>query len=170
MQKKSRLTSSLTPEDPGYLLINMIIDKIAKLSLKTSDASSRMDMPSTYFSKIRKKEVRTDRMPSEYYNGIAKFLGQSPVAIRMLSGQIKPQDFYRPIMDAAQEVDRCIDFISSDPDWMPFCPSSINECDQEVKLFIIELYENAKGLSILKNKVNYQEIIDHVDIHKTKDV
>ena len=163
MKQKSRLRSTLTKSDPGFLLINLIIDKISLLKLTTTEACNRMDIPHTYFSKLRKKEARADRMPTEYYNGIALFLDNSPVVIRMLAGQIQAQDFYRHTSDISQEIDRCINFIATDPDWMAFFPPSTIDCNKQVKLFIIELYEKAKDVSIMKSKINYLEVMKYLE-------
>lgn len=162
-KRKARLQLSLSPEDPGYSLLNLIVDKISAHNLTAQHACDQMSIPTSYFSKLRKREATTDKMPSEYYRGMAEFLNTSPVVVRMLADQITTGEFYRVSTDIPLEIGRCIDFISKDPDWMPFVPSDIASAKDDIKLLIIKLYEKAKDISLMPGKIDYDAVINSIN-------
>lgn len=157
------INCTLEPGDVGFRLIKMIIDKINSKNLTIAEGCEQMGVPETYFGKLRKKEALTKEMDSEYYRGIASFLDMPPLSVRVLGDQVPPSEFFRNGSDLPLHIDRAVEFITKDPDWMFIVPSSIHTADYQLKLLIIKLYEKASHTVLIDGQIDYQALITTIE-------
>lgn len=162
----THLTLALKPTDAGYPLMALIIDQINREGLNVNQACERMGISTRYFRQLRKKEVLLDNMRTEYYHSIAGFLNTSPLAVRIMAGQIEQKEFYRQGTDIPLYINRAIHYISDDPDWQPLVPASLDNTDLLVKLLVIRLYEQATDTQLIAGSIDYHSLLNELQEHK----
>lgn len=162
-RRTSKFSFNLQPGDTGYPLLCLILDKIQTQKLKTSEACSQMGFSENYFIKLRKKESYTDQMPNEYYEGIARFLNTSAIAVMVLGERIKPEDFHRKDTDIPMYLDRAINFMMEDPDWQVFIPPNLQEAEYNIKFLVVKLYEQLTQTQLIGGSIDYESLLNEVE-------
>lgn len=161
------MATTVTGDDPGYLLVRKLFQKAGQLGMSQEDLGAELGLSAGYISHIRMGRAEPTGFNRHTLERIASFLEIPVIAAMMLAEQVRPEDFAPPDKAIEQEIIRCLEFMEKDASWMGFLPKSVFHQPLDMQLFAIWSYEQATGTTILSNMVDLDRLINEIQAEKS---
>lgn len=141
-------------EVPGARLLELLFDEANRKSMGMQQLAEQIGFSRPNLYALRQKRRSVPGMARHYKEACAEFLGLPYIAVLMAAEVIRPSDFYVPIDDPEREVNTALEFIKRDPLHGKRVPADIQDADFELKLYVVECFEQATGKRLLTNRVS----------------
>lgn len=170
-----RINIYLSPQHPGYRLMTLLVAQIHQLS-KTQRLGSLKNVcdligiTPSHFSLLCDGNADVTKLSSDKIENFAKFLDLPNISVRFLAGQISIEDFYlsNKSDEFSKHVNKALKEIYKDKDFSQQTPKSIYTAGQDLQLYTIRLYEEAKGMKLLEEGANLGSLVRHKPKNPTK--
>jgi len=156
----------LTPKDPGYRLISLLVERVHQLSrdgevASLKDVCDMIGITPSHFTLLRNNGADPRKLSKDKIDAFARFLSMPSIAIRFLADQISIQDFYEnsELVPFNKGVKNALDVVASDPTWGPLLPAEVYSSSKDMKLYIVRLYEAAMGTKLIAEGANLGDLI-----------
>lgn len=160
-QRASVLT--MTKEDlerqPGSQLLYLLFEHANRHGWNLSQLAEQLGVTYSYLSQLKSGTRFIRHISNDLAYAIAEILGMSVLEVRIASGLIKPEHFYRNPESVVQRVREGIDIVVRDPAWSKFAPGSLIYADYETQRLVVLLYEQATGRKILPESATEDKLI-----------
>jgi hypothetical protein len=146
---------------PGALLMRLILEEGGRRGLrKEALARESLAIARSYFLDLCSGRKDVPGLGPEAIAQAGRFLHRAPIEIRLLAGQLTPQDFYAGGPETFQDaLQSALHTILSDPEYAPFTPPSILRAEADFQSFVVHLYERATGKPLIPAKLTNAEVI-----------
>jgi len=101
-----------------------------------------------YVAQLRNGHRQTANISEKFAQRCARYLNVPGITIKLLAGQVGPQDFVLPGELEAKRIEKGMQHLSEDPLLGGFVPASLGEQPEDVKRFILMLYQEVSGCGL----------------------
>jgi hypothetical protein len=84
------------------------------------------------------------------------------MTVLLASGRVKPEDVFSDPVEMITLLPRAIKFIQGDPKYGPLMPPDLINADQKLQYFIVTMFEDATGKTLLPGRANPVEIAKQI--------
>lgn len=158
-------SGGLSPEElarPGGTLLSMLIHRANELGHQLGDMARELNVTYGYISQLRSGLRKTEHISDHFANACALYLGAPRMTVLLASGRVKPEDVFSDPVEMVSMLPRAIKFIQSDPKYGPLMPPDLMHADQRLQYFIVTLFEDASGKTLLPGRANESEIAQQI--------
>jgi hypothetical protein len=162
-------SGGLSPEElarPGGTLLSMLIHRANELGHQLGDMARELNVTYGYISQLRSGLRKTEHISDHFANSCALYLGAPRMTVLLASGRVKPEDVFSDPVEMVSMLPRAIKFIQSDPTYGPLMPPELINADQRLQYFIVSLFEDATGKTLLPGRANVSEIAQQIEHFK----
>jgi transcriptional regulator with XRE-family HTH domain len=155
-------SGGLSPEEKplrGATLLQWIIETANERGLQLNQVAAKLGCTYGYLHQLRKGMKPIPGISEQLIDACAEFLGIPRLAVMIAADIVKPTDFYADAEIALSSLDAALRLIRSDPEWGPRCSPAVMDLDNRGKLFVINLYEQARGVQLLPGRANIERYI-----------
>lgn len=159
-------TGGLAPEEKelrGATLLQWLIETANERGMQLNQVAARLGCTYGYLHQLRKGLKPVSGLSEQLIDACAEFLGVPRLAVLMAADIIKSTDFYADAELVTNSLDAALRLIRSDPDWGPRLSPAVLDLDDKGKLFVINLYEQARGVQLLLGRANMQRFMTIVN-------
>lgn len=107
-------------------------------------AELHLGAPIGYLSELMDGVRKPENISQTFAEEAAEYLGISPLAVKLLAGQIKARDFMLP-SQSDKALDEELKAQAADASIGSLMPAQLLDCDPDVKSYVLLLLYNAKG-------------------------
>jgi hypothetical protein len=158
-------SGGLSPEElarPGGTLLSMLIHRANELGHQLGDMAYDLNVTYGYISQLRSGLRKTEHISDQFANACALYLGAPRMTVLLASGRVRPEDVFSDPTEMVSVLPRAIKFIQSDPKYGPLMPPDIINADQNLQYFIVTMFEDATGKTLLPGRANQVEIAKQI--------
>jgi transcriptional regulator with XRE-family HTH domain len=101
-----------------------------------------------YIAQLRTGHRHTGNISEKFVQACSRYLNVPAITVKLLAGRVGPQDFVLPGELEATRIDQGLQHLSEDPLLGGFVPASLGEQPDDVKLFILTLYQEVSGCEL----------------------
>ncbi|MBL0427772.1 helix-turn-helix domain-containing protein [Ramlibacter alkalitolerans] len=150
--KSERFGVELSKEElgrPGGMLFAALLGRAAQRGDTLKDVADQLGCTYSYLSQLRTGARKVQQISDELVDGLSQYLGWPRLAVLIAAAKIRPDDIMESPLRLPAMLNSAIDLIRSDPVYGPWFPASLLHVDDAAKHFIVRLYEDASGQSVL---------------------
>lgn len=155
-------SGGLSPEEKplrGATLLQWIIETANEQGLQLNQVAAKLGCTYGYLHQLRKGMKPVPGISEQLIDACAEFLGIPRLAVMIAADIVKPTDFYADEELVTSSLDAALRLIRSDPEWGPRCSPAVMDLDTRGKLFVINLYEQARGVQLLPGRANIDRYV-----------
>ncbi|MGC8537020.1 MAG: hypothetical protein ACP5QR_16090 [Rhizomicrobium sp.] len=143
----------------GATLLQWLVDTANEQGLQLNQVAARLGCTYGYLHQLRKGMKPVPGISEQLIDACTEFLGVPRLAVMMAADIIKPTDFYADAELTNSSLDATLRLIRSDPQWGPRMSPAIFDLDDRGKLFVVNLYEKARGVQLLFGRANIDRYV-----------
>lgn len=143
----------------GATLLQWLIEAANEQGLQLNEVAERLGCTYGYLHQLRKGLKPVPGISERVIDACAEFLGIPRLAVMLAADIVKPTDFYADAEMVNSSLDTALRLIRSDPQWGPRMSPAILDLDARGKLFVINLYEQARSLQLLAGRADVENYI-----------
>lgn len=147
-------------ERPGSALLVMLLNAAIHKQMQLQQLAAELGVTYSYLSQLRSGYREIINVSEHFLSRAAMFLEVPRLAVLLAAGRIKISDFYA-VSSIESKIEPALRFIKSDGELGASMPVSIFVADQDIQLFIIDLYQKLTHRNLLGQPVAYQELNEY---------
>jgi hypothetical protein len=158
-------SGGLSPEElarPGGTLLSMLIHRANELGHQLGDMAHDLNVTYGYISQLRSGLRKTEHISDHFANACALYLGAPRMTVLLASGRVKPEDVFSDPVEMVSLLPRAIKFIQGDPKYGPLMPPDLLNADQKLQYFVVTMFEDATGKTLLPGRANSSELAKQI--------
>jgi len=101
-----------------------------------------------YVAQLRNGHRHTENISERFVQSCARYLNVPGITVKLLAGRVGLQDFVLPGEIEAKRIEQGLQHLSEDPLLGGFVPASLGEQPEDVKRFILMLYQEVSGCEL----------------------
>ena len=143
-----RLQPALGEKTEEPALISWLSVVAAERGMTLQQLALELGVTYGYIAQLRSGARSLANVSDDFVDCAAEMLGLPRISILAACGRIKLKDFYRG-RGLTNEIDAAYAFVRRHEVWGAVMPASIQELDQEGRLFVVRLFEAATGTVLI---------------------
>ena len=147
---------------PGGTLLAMLIGRANQLGHQLGDMAKELNVTYGYISQLRSGHRKTEHISDAFADACAAYLDKPRKLVLVAAGRVRPEDDYERPEAALQQLPAAMSFIQNDADFGAFMPPELTSADERLQIFIVKLYERAKGVHLLPGFTDPKQIAQQV--------
>lgn len=147
---------------PGGTLLAMLIGRANQLGHQLGDMAKELNVTYGYISQLRSGHRKTEHISDAFADACAAYLDKPRKLVLVAAGRVRPEDDYEHPEQALQQLPAAISFIQNDGDFGAYMPPELVSADERLQLFVVKLYERAKGVHLLPGFTDPKQIAEQV--------
>lgn len=133
---------------PGSRLLAALFQRANQRDHSLSVLAVELECTPGYLSQLRHDTRCTTNVSQKFVNASARYLGVSPIIVKILAEQVRSDDFVMGDGGIDTRLDQVMQFIGDDGSLGASLPREILSASREMKLFVIECYREATGVDL----------------------
>ena len=134
----------------GWRLLELLHAKARQEQIGLTETAERIGISRSYLFSLRYGQRKVSSLGRDILDKCAEFLGMPVATVLMAAEVIQPTDFVGNAAERArQEIQRAMEFFSSDPDWAGFVEADWRSWSPKMQLMTVLLYQKATGFNLL---------------------
>ena len=134
---------------PGGTLLAMLIGRANQLGHQLGQMADELNVTYGYISQLRSGARQTQHISDAFADAAALYLDKPRMTILIASGRVRPEDVYEKPETSIQQLSAAMSYIQNDPEFGAFMPPEMVSADEKLQMFIVRLYDKARGVSLL---------------------
>lgn len=154
-QKRQPWAGGLSDEElkrPGGVLLAMLIAHANECGDQLADMAKKLSVSYGYIAQLRGGGRRPEHISDEVANACAAYLGVPRLTVLLAAGRVKPEDVLEDVPEMLMMLPAAIRYIQQHPNFGPLMPADILTASNDLKLFVVTLFEAATGRSLLPGR------------------
>jgi transcriptional regulator with XRE-family HTH domain len=124
-----------------------VLGRAHQLGHTLAKAAQCLGISANHLSLLRSGTRKIQKIETELVTRMAAYLGVPALQVKMMAGQIRPEDGELPSVEL--EIEKAVTFILSDAIWGPLAPRELKSSSLDMKRLIVMLYEAASGHKLI---------------------
>lgn len=156
---------------PGGLLMAALVRCAAERGQSIAQLAAALGYSYPYLNLLMSGLRRVDQVSDDFAQACAAYLRVPRVAVLMMSGRLKADDFFEAQVFKAKAVDAAMRFIEDDPVWAPLMTAELRTAKPESRFCLVKLYESATGRRLLDGELDpaqFAEQLQKMRLHTAR--
>ncbi|WP_051849335.1 hypothetical protein [Thiomonas sp. FB-Cd] len=108
---------------------------------------------------------RVDQVSDDFVQACAVYLRLPRLAVLMMSGRLKAEDFFEVGAFRAKAVEAAMRCIEDDPQWGSLLTPELRKASPESRFCLVKLYESATGRRLLDGELDPKQFGEQLHAH-----
>ena len=152
---------------PGGILLAMLVQRANELGHQLGAMAEALNVTYGYISQLRSGVRKTEHISDHFASACALYLNAPRMTVLLASGRVKSEDVFEDPEEMISVLPRAIQFIKSDSTYGPLMPHDVLNADEKMQYFIVTLFENATGRTLLPGRSNPVDIAKQIEHFKS---
>ncbi len=139
---------------PGGLLMAALVRCAAERGHSITQMAKALGYSYPYVNLLMSGLRRVDQVSDDFAQACAVYLRLPRLAVLMMSGRLKADDFFEAQVYKAKTVESAMRFIEDDPVWAPLITAELRTARAETQYCLVKMYESATGKRLLAGELD----------------
>jgi hypothetical protein len=157
VQSWPRSSSQDSGNQPGRILINMLVRRAQELGHDMEDMAHSLDTTVGHIALLRAGVLIEACNTDPFIAACASYLGVSESAVLIALGQVSPLDAFENRASLAAMLSHAIRRIDRDDRYGALMPREVYQASPDLQLLLVTLFEAATGQELLGKRVIPEE-------------
>ncbi|MDE2252928.1 MAG: helix-turn-helix transcriptional regulator [Betaproteobacteria bacterium] len=156
---------------PGGVLMAALVRCAAERGQSISQLAEALGYSYPYINLLMSGLRRVDQVSDDFAQACAAYLRVPRVAVLMMAGRLKAEDFFEAHVFKAKAVDAAMRFIEDDPQWGSLVTAELRTAKPESRFCLVKLYESATGRKLLDGELDprkFGEQLQDMKLHTAR--
>ncbi len=153
---------------PGGVLMAALMRCASERGQSISQLAEALGYSYPYINLLMSGLRRVDQVSDDFSRACAVYLRVPRLAVLMMSGRLKADDFFEAQVFKAKAVDAAMRFIEDDPQWGALVTAELRTAKPESRFCLVKLYESATGRKLLDGELDpaqFAEQLQDMTLH-----
>ncbi|WP_031405373.1 hypothetical protein [Thiomonas sp. FB-Cd] len=105
---------------------------------------------------------KVDQISDDFAGACAVYLRVPRLAVLMMAGRLKPDDFFEMGRFGAKMLEPAIQYIANDPEWSGMLTAQLRSASAQSKYCVVKMYEKATGRKLLADELNARDVANQM--------
>ena len=143
---------------PGGVLMAALVRCAAERGQSISQLAEALGYSYPYLNLLMSGLRRVDQISDDFARACAAYLQVPRVAVLMMSGRLKPDDFFEIGRFGAGMLEPAMQYIAHDPEWSGLLTAQLRSASAQSKYCLVKMYEQATGRKLLADELNAEDV------------
>ena len=143
---------------PGGLLMAALVRCASERGQSVAQMAEALGYSYPYMNLLMSGLRRVDQVSDDFAQACAVYLRVPRVAVLMMAGRLKPDDFFEVGAFRGKAVDAAMRFIEDDPEWSGMLTAQLRSASAHSKYCVVKMYEKATGRKLLADELNARDV------------
>ena len=161
-------TRGLSDEEqarPGSMLLAMLIARANENGQHLNDMARELGVVPGYLQQLRSGLRKFEHIGDPFARACALYLGVPRMTVLLAAARVKPTDVFEDEHEMLQALPCALRYIQGDAQVGPLMPTEVFKATKELQLFVVTLYEMARGRKLLPGQQDPAEIARAIQKH-----
>ena len=153
---------------PGGVLMAALVRCAAERGQSISQLAEALGYSYPYLNLLMSGLRKVDQISDDFARACAVYLRVPRLAVLIMSGRLKADDFFEAQVFKAKAVDAAMRFIEDDPQWGALVTAELRTAKPESRFCLVKLYESATGRKLLDGELDpaqFAEQLQDMTLH-----
>jgi hypothetical protein len=128
--------------------------------LQLQELAKELGMTYGYIHQLRTGKKPIPGISERVVDACASFLKIPRMAVLVAADIVRMDDIYAAAEFNEPMLKSALKFIQTDPAWGPLMPPAVFEVDRKLQHFLILLYEEATGRTLIPGRIDAERLMD----------
>lgn len=134
----------------GGTLIDMLLDEALRRGINSKAMAQEVGVTAGYINQLRNGLKRVEYITNKFACACSRFLGISPMSVKLAAGKVGFDDFLSPIESVESSIDRAMRNMLADPRIRLGVPSQLSALPLEAKRVVLEVYMQTTSIDVFE--------------------
>ncbi|MBW4048806.1 MAG: helix-turn-helix transcriptional regulator [Proteobacteria bacterium] len=139
---------------PGGLLMAALVRCAAERGQSISQLAEALGYSYPYINLLMSGLRKVDQVSDDFARACAVYLRVPRLAVLMMAGRLKPEDFFETQAFKAKAVESAMKLIEDDPVWAPLVTAELRTAKAESQYCLVKMYEAATSKKLLDGELD----------------
>lgn len=150
---------------PGGILLAMLIARANELGQQLTDMATDLGVTYGYIAQLRNGLRKTEHISDQFARACALYLGVPRMTVLLAASRVRPTDVFEDEHEMLQALPRALRYMQGDAQVGPLMPTDVFKSRKELQLFVVTLYEMARGRKLLPGRQEPADIARSIEKH-----